>query len=230
MEKNIPAILILSCFIITLSLIGFYPTYLQHLPDLATFPWLIHLHFLGFIAWFILLILQPLLIMRRNVALHQKIGRISYWLVPYLAITIVLVVSQQTKRLISEDNPTAPITALIGFLDTIFFVAFYCVAIAFKKNIRIHTSCMIGASLIIFNPGLSRFVNHIQPGLGLTAALIFPFLVSSSCILYERIRFHRPILLNPYGLIFLGWSLELLLFFTVSQTALWKDWIFKFFS
>jgi hypothetical protein len=230
MQKNIPAILFLSFMIIAISLAGFYPTYIQYFPHRASFPWLIHFHFAGFTLWFILLVLQPILILRRKVTLHQNIGRLTYWLVPYLVITIVLLVVQQTERLIAEGKSSASTTALIGFLDAIFFLAFYVAAIVYKKNLRLHTACIVGASLIIFNPGLSRFVNHVQPNLGLTAALIFPFFVSISFMLYEKIRYQHPVFRNPFGIIFLGWLFELLLFFSVSQTALWKNFIIGFFS
>src|SRR5690606_31556688 len=186
-------------------------------------PILIHIHFTVFLSWFAILIAQPILIRQKKYGPHRKIGRLSYFLAPVLVITILWLVKNQTIRKMEASESDAAVTLLIGLLDAVTFSTYYIIAMHNKRNLRWHVAFLIAASLIILNPGMSRLLNQIQPGSGLLAAVLFPFVVAVLIILYEKIKLKRPVLKSPYFLFFCCWTAEMVLFITFPHTEVWRN-------
>jgi uncharacterized membrane protein YozB (DUF420 family) len=105
------------------------------------------------------------LIKRNKIETHRRIGKLSYFLVPVLILTIALLISQQVQRQLAISKQEAAFTAMVGLLDILSFSIFYTIAMVNKKNIRWHAGFLLAATLIILNPGLSRLLNQIHPGL-----------------------------------------------------------------
>lgn len=225
--KNNQLLIAFFFSVVVISLAGFFNSYIRFLPDTTKFPPVIHIHFAAFICWFALLLVQPILIWRKKYALHQKIGKISYFLTPVLVVTILILVIRQTKREMNISEDKAAITAFIGLLDAISFSAYYLIAMFNRKNLRWHIAFIIAASLIILNPGMSRLLNHIKPGLGLPASVLFPFIISISIVLIEKIRWKKRVLQSPYFLFLCCWIFEIALFITIPKTDFWHSLIRK---
>jgi len=117
----------------------------------------------------------------------------------------------------------AAVTLLIGLLDAVTFFVYYIIAMINKRNLRWHVAFLIAASLIILNPGMSRLLNQIQPGSGLLAAVFSPFVVAALIILYEKIKLKRSVLKSPYFLFFCCWTAEMVLFMTLPETEVWRN-------
>lgn len=225
MEKKIKLVLFFFLAVVTISLIGFFNSYIRFFPDIYKFPLLIHIHFTAFACWFAMIIVQPILIKQKKYEWHRKIGRLSYFLAPVLVISILLLVKAQVKRVITVSENDAAVIALIGLLDAISFSVFYIIAMHNKSNLRWHVAFLIAATLIVLNPGMSRLLNQIKPGLGLAAAVFLPFIVSSAIIIYEKIKLKRHIVKSPYFLFFCCWTLEIVLFITVPNTEIWRSFM-----
>lgn len=222
MEKRNKILIILFALIIVISLSGFYKSYLSYFPDFSKFQTIIHLHFLAFLGWFALIILQPILIMQKKINLHHKLGKFSYFLAPILVITILLLTREKILREIIVSKEDASLTAFIGLMDAISFSVFYLIAMINKRNLRWHVAFIIGATLIVLNPGMARLLNQFQYGLGLVAAVFTPFLVSITILIFEKIKFKREIVKSPYLLFLLMWIFEIVLFITIPQTTFWQ--------
>lgn len=227
MEKSYSLLIFLFVSVVVISLAGFYTTYLSFIPDMSRFDWLIHLHFLAFTGWFTLIVIQPILIWRRNYALHRKLGRASYFLAPVLVITILLLVKIKVQRELPVSPGEASVTALIGLLDAISFSIYYIIAMVNQRNVRWHVAFIIAATLIVLNPGMSRLLNYFSPGLGLMAAVIVPFVVPLVIIVFEKIRHKRAVLMSPYLVFFLCWLLEIVIFMSVPETEWWRGLVEK---
>lgn len=223
MEKKYKILLIFFLTVVVISLAGFFNSYIKHLPETGKFPILIHIHFIVFLSWFAMLIAQPILIRQKKYGPHRKIGRLSYFLAPVLVITILWVVKNQTIRKMEASESDAAVTMLIGLLDAVTFSTYYIIAMINKRNLRWHVAFLIAASLIILNPGMSRLLNQIQPGSGLLAAVLFPFVVAALIILYEKIKLKRPVLKSPYFLFFCCWTAEMVLFMALPYTEVWRN-------
>ncbi|SDC89931.1 hypothetical protein SAMN04487894_104356 [Niabella drilacis] len=213
-----------------ISLSGFFFTYLRFFPDFDRFRVVIHIHFMAFICWFLLLVIQPVLIRKRQYLLHRKLGKLSWLLAPVLVVTILLLVKDKVQRELDVSAGAAAMTAFIGLLDVVSFSVCYSVAMINRHNVRWHVAFIIGATLIVFNPGMSRVFNHFRPGSGLPAAVILPFIVPLIIITVEKLRFKRPVLKSPYLLFVLLWLAEILLLMTIPQTDFWKHLVIKFAS
>lgn len=227
MERKISLLIIAFVLMLLISLKGFYSSYLQYIPDFSKFTLLIHVHFLAFLAWFGLLILQPILIKRGNYKLHRIVGKAGYVLVPILVTTIIFMVLHQIKMIYPKKPELASITAFVSLLDAISILIYYGIAIINKRNIRWHVAFIIACSLVILNPGLSRVLNPIKPGLGMQIAIILPILVSIAILIYERIKYKYALLKSPYLLFLCCWIMEIFLLITVPKTSFWKDLVFE---
>lgn len=225
MERNYITLIIIFASIASISLVGFYASYLSTFPNYNQFSTVIHIHFVAFLCWLLLTIIQPVLINMRKIALHRKLGKLSYIVAPVMVVTMCLLVLAQTKRQLSESIDGAAITAIIGLLDILSFSIYYIIAMANRKNVRWHVAFILSATLIVLNPGMSRLLNQIQPGLGMLGAVLMPFIVPLVIIIYEKIKLKKPIFKSPYSLFFACWALEILILVTIPGTAIWQNLI-----
>ncbi len=225
MEKKINILLFFFVFVVLISLAGFFNSYLKFFPDFRKFPFAIHIHFLAFVIWFLLLVTQPILIKRKKISIHRKIGKLSYFIAPVLVITIFILANNQISREIKLPENNAAVTAFIALIDIVLFSLFYIIAMTKSKNIRWHVAFLIAATLVVLNPGLSRLLNQVQYGMGMITAVFLPFTVSIILIAFEKIKYKKSILQSPYFLYFCIWSITILLFATVPKTELWRNFI-----
>lgn len=230
MEKKTNALLIFFIGIVLISLIGFFNTYFKFFPEFDRFPFIIHIHFLAFVSWFFLLIIQPILIKRNQRNLHKKIGKLSYLIAPIILLTIMMLISKQVTRELSTPDNHAAMTAFVGLIDIITFSTFYIIAMTHTKNLRWHVAFLMASSLVILNPGLSRILNQIQFGLGMLTAVLIPFIFSIILILIEKIKYKKPVLKSPYFLYLCIWTVVIILFSTVPQTEFWIQFIAETFG
>lgn len=207
------------------SLVGFFNSYIRFLPDADKFPVIIHIHFAAFTFWFALIILQPVFIRQKKYSLHHKIGKLSYFLVPVLIITILILVKNQTERELHIPGKQVTITSFMGLLDAVSIFVYYIIAMVNRRNVRWHVAFLVATTLVILNPGLSRLLNQIKPGLGLTAAVLLPFVITISMIRVEKIKYKRPVFKSPYFLFLCCWTVEILLLITVPGTEFWQNFI-----
>jgi hypothetical protein len=158
------------------AIIGFHKTYTIHFPDFKGFQWEQHFHGTVLMSWFLLLILQPLLIRYKKNHLHRKLGKISYLLAPLVCYSIFLV----TRMVYLRDITNRPANSVLGQLSldipSIFiFGLFFILAMYNRKDSAVHMRYMIATSLLMIGPGLGRAL-IIYGGL--------PFPVSVSLVYY----------------------------------------------
>lgn len=221
MEKRISWLVTFFVVVVIISLSGFFNSYIRFLPATGKFPLIIHVHFIAFLFWFLLLIMQPLLVSRKNYRLHRKLGKLSYLIAPVLVITMLLLVGNRLHRAWPESEKEAATVLLVGLLDIILFSVCYIIAMKNRHNVRWHVAFLIGATLVIFNPGLSRLLNQLQEGRGLLAAVVMPYFIPLLIIMIEKIKYKRPVFKSPYLLFIALWSVEVLLFVILPQTSTW---------
>lgn len=228
MEKNHKALVILFVTFLIISVAGFSKSYVLLFPRFENVVFFTHIHFIIFLTWFALLIWQPILISRKNYILHRKIGRLSYILAPVMVISILIMVKLTVANNLSLSKEQGTIAATGAILDAISFSVLYTTGMINKHRIRNHVACVIGASLIILNPGLGRLVTNLtKPELGILAMVITPLIISLGIISYEKFRLKRIIFISPYFLIIAVWIAELALFIILPKTEFWQGFIVK---
>ena len=224
MEKNYKTLTMLFIAIAVISILGFYKSYFQFFPKFENTTFFTHIHFVIFLSWFAILIGQPILIRQKKFSLHRKIGQFSYFLAPIMVISILVMVKLTIANNLSVSNQQAAIGSVGAFLDAVSFATLYVLSIVNKQNVRKHVAFMIGASLIILNPGLGRLVgNTIGQPFGILAMVIMPYLISIGILLYEKFKLKRPLFKSPYLLVALIWTIELALFVWLPNTDFWQN-------
>lgn len=227
MEKKQNIFILAVVVILIITLIGFFKPYLGKFPSFESVPLITHLHFVAFLGWFVVLIWQPILIRQKKFETHRKVGRLTYFLVPILVVTIIGIVYHQLSFFVpGESNESVYINMLGGSLSGTSFVIYYILAILNTKNTRWHVAFIIASSLVLLNPGLSRMVALISDKeTGLLAMITTPFIVLLFILLYEKFRLKKNILKSPYALIFLLFMIELFVFASIADSKYWRSFV-----
>ena len=170
-----------------------------------------------------MLIVQPVLIRRRQYKLHRAIGKFSYVLVPVIVISIVFIAKEAYLKGAAAPDQSKVLAGLFTpFFQIVDFVWLYVLAIINKRNAPAHMRFMITTSLAIMGAGVRRIFNHY---LGMTTAhqFIYAFLiidlVLAGLIIYD-IRNKKK--LKPYlisAAVIVGSQIA---FYTLPGTALWQ--------
>ncbi len=188
--------------LIPLIFAGFYKSYFQSFPDFGpNINVFVHLH--AFIAslWVLMLIAQPFLIFNRKLALHRKVGKLSYIVFPLLILSFI----PQIIKIIRTEN-IANLFFPLG--DGVLLIAFYSLAIYNRKLRSKHMRYMVAGALVLLGPTVGRigpnllgwselFTQNIQ------YAIIYTILIS--LILYDR-KNHRKF--QPYLVVIAGFMIH----------------------
>ncbi|WP_379089995.1 hypothetical protein [Pedobacter sp. UC225_65] len=62
--------------VMVITIAGFFKSYIKFLPDTDKYPIVIHIHFIAFVFWLALMVVQPILIRRKKYDLHHRMGKI----------------------------------------------------------------------------------------------------------------------------------------------------------
>lgn len=161
---------------------GFWQAYFSRmLPngDFVRISWWTHFHLSLAAAWMLLLIMQPILIRKKQFVWHRRIGRISYVLMPLLMISVLLLFHSRHRA----GEPTLNLDFFVGCKDLIVLaVAFFC-AVKFRHTAYIHARAMIATGIAFIEPALIRLLMFALPNLAsinylLTVLIIHTILLS----------------------------------------------------
>jgi len=157
--------------LLILSFIGFWQSYfskLLHYFDFSNIDFdsingYVHFHAVTMLLWIGMLITQAFLIRYNKRSLHKIIGKLSYGLIPFLVISLILLAHSN----ISIGEYGVSYTRLyILFLQlsllTIFMIA-YGLAIYYRKNPGQHARYMICTSLTLIDPAVARIPLDLPP-------------------------------------------------------------------
>lgn len=141
-----------------LVIAGFWPSYFAKFFDgTADFTFYLHFHAALAMLWVFMLIAQPILIRQKKFALHRKIGKLSYVLVPLIFISIILL-AHSTLRGPKEN---VGLELWIPFKDLLVFAVAYAIAIKYRKTVAIHARGMIVAGIVLIEPALVRLILYV---------------------------------------------------------------------
>ncbi len=161
-----------------LALLGFWPTYFsKFFNGTADFKFYFHFHATVISLWVASLIVQPILIKRKQLKWHRLIGKFSYFLIPLIFVSVVLVA--HSRHSVSEKD--LDLQLFVPFKDLVILAAAYPLAIIHRHNIDLHARGMIVCGLVFIEPALSRFIDYaITPfptAYFLTITVVFSLLV-----------------------------------------------------
>lgn len=169
-------------------------------------PPVVHLHGLVYSAWMILLVVQPLLVNVRNVALHRSLGTFGIALATAVMFMGALITLLGAVN--SRENPGGSYYdgMYLGIMAVTGFGTLFTLAIRNVRRPDIHKRLMLLAMLPLLPPGIHRL--YMVP-LGLTAFPILPMYLTldamALAIIVHEWRTHGRI--SPYTLVGTAWIL-----------------------
>ena len=184
--------------LIPLIFAGFYKSYFQPFPNFRpSINMFVHLH--AFIAsvWVLTLIVQPFLIFNKKIALHRKVGKLSYIVFPLLILSFI----PQVIKIIRTEN-IANLFFPLG--DGVLLIGFYSLAIYNRKQRSKHMRYMIAGALVLLGPTVGRigpnllgwselFTQNVQYG------IIYSILISLTLYDIRNKRSYFPYLVAITG-------------------------------
>lgn len=222
MKTSTTVYLIIAIMIV--ALLGFFPTYFSKFPEFEGLKNVHHFHGVMMISWFGMLIAQPMLISYKKIDWHRILGKVSYLLAPLVAISIYLVMKEEYYDDLSKYTRERSLAGLDLDLMSLFsFIILYSLAIWNKGKMDFHMRYMICTGLLIFIPGLARFLIFL---IGLSNAatgisiLVVTYGIYAVLMVYDYRKGHT---IKPY---IVGLSLVTLTNITVATNKSdWWQWI-----
>ena len=218
--KNI-SFLFVGVFIVIFA--GFYKTYFGLFPTFDKVTTTQHIHSALFMMWFVMLIVQPMLIRIRNYKWHRILGKFSYFLVPTLVASIFYIAKGFYQKMILTLPVEDVLPMLfVPFYQIIDFVALYLLAIFYKKFAPYHMRYMIATSLAIVGAAVRRIFTKLI-GMGGPDAFLYTFILTDvvliALIMYD-IRYKKDWM--PYFIALIIISLSQISYYLIPNTSFWQ--------
>jgi len=161
-------VLVIYCFY--QSYFGHFPHFQNVISPIGNVPLTItgvtHFHATMVVLWLLMLIVQPMLIIKKKLEWHRLLGKASYLVVGLMVISMFLIVNQEQSR---EKN--LPVFAA-NLFDMPVFMVFYGLAIYYRKKPAYHARFMVMSVIPFLDPALARLnLPGVFVGLGLWVLL-----------------------------------------------------------
>lgn len=147
-------------------LLGFWPFYSSLLRGGTGAHWIIYLHAAVFSGWMVLLATQVVLVFRRRVGMHQRLGRagIFYGFV-VLVLGLVITVAAPIQHVIAGRST---LDEAAGFLilplgDMLLFGGFFAAGIVYRKKKELHKRLMVLATMALLFAPAARIGGDMGP-------------------------------------------------------------------
>jgi len=170
--------------------LGFWPFYAGLLGGGRRAHWVIYLHGALASGWILLLLAQVVLVFRRQVRVHQKLGKVGIYyalvvLAAGVAVTLVAPVLSVAEGRATLDEAAGFLILPIG--DLLLFAGFFGAGISYRRNRELHKRLMLLAALAFVFPAAARLGGEA----GLLVVLLiwlFPLLLAMGHDLATRAR------------------------------------------
>lgn len=211
---------------------GFYKTYFGSIASFSSTKFVVHCHTITITIWLFILIIQPIFIIQKKIAIHKLSGRLTYYLFPFIIIFMLLMEKSLYQKLEFEHSPHQNnLAGLFGpFTNTLPFALFYLLALKYKKDVGVHARYMVGTGLMLLSSGLWRIFHrwfHLDIGISFEYALWITIFVIVAFTVYDKWK-GFPLKSNPFTLIALIHLVTNVLSISFPHTTYWQafsQWI-----
>jgi hypothetical protein len=150
--------------LIVLVHIGFFKTYIRFFPDFDGFIAAQHFHGMMMMSWLLMLLVQPILILKGRTKLHRRVGALSYVLAPLVLLSMYLVIQSRYDIYLEQRGHTKAVISWlsINFRLMVFFAVLYFLAIYYKHRPALHMRFMCGTAFLLIAPALVRVLISYQ--------------------------------------------------------------------
>ncbi|MEO5944185.1 MAG: hypothetical protein ABIP30_01065 [Ferruginibacter sp.] len=195
--------------LVILVFLGFWPSYFAKFASGTNkYPFYFHFHATMMSLWILALIVQPILIRKKKLALHRTIGKVTYIFMPLLFLSVILLTNYQMEshvEIIANEKFYGP-HLIVPFKDLLIIGIAYIIAVRYRHNVNIHARAMVATGIVFIEPALVRFLQYaVFPDNGViafltTLAIVYGILITM--IIIERKqksgRWVFPLILGLY--------------------------------
>lgn len=146
--------------LLAVAVFGFWKPYFGRLGQAQ--GW-VHLHTLAMLAWFAMLVAQPLLIRGRRWVWHRRLGKASYAVVPLIAVTALLLAQSRIRDAPAEALPIQGMILYLGMSATAMLLLVWGLGIHHRRDAALHARYMAGTALTMIDPALARVMIFWTP-------------------------------------------------------------------
>lgn len=191
--------------LLLITLWGFSATYFAPLLGrasafggrVADLPPIVHVHGWSFLLWYALLITQAVLIRRRNVHLHRRLGMTSVALAAVMVVSGIITIAFNIHLTMENQGPPVWRTGGLAIFSTlVLFVLFYGLGIRYRARADVHKRLMLLAGIPALGAAVSRILLVVLAPLpmNVAAGILLTNLVIVVAMAYDWIvqgRVHR---------------------------------------
>jgi hypothetical protein len=164
-DRNLFLLLLLFAWAAIISGFGYEMVQLNAIGKLH-FPPIVHVHAAAFVSWLVLFTVQILLVRTKNLALHKKLGLISFGLIPVMLILGITTAIITQKLKYGTPDGDLHFTS-VQFGDMFVFGGLAIAGIYLRKNYVVHKRLMLMATLALTGAGFGRWFSFkIAPFFG----------------------------------------------------------------
>jgi hypothetical protein len=231
--SSIISIVIGIILLIVLANVGFYKTYIRHFPRFEDyvrpdsrqlhFTWIMHCHGMMMIGWLLMLLVQPILILKGKIKLHRFVGKLSYVLAPLVLLSMYLVTRAALDRVVVSEEQTAVVARRMA-LDVpliIFFAILYILAIVYRHRTLLHSRYMCSTAFMLIGPPLSRvlraYFDYNRDG-SIDQSRNITVFIALAVTVGDSLRLKR---ISPFALVF-GFVLLNKIIWSIRDTPFWQ--------
>jgi len=219
--------------LIVLVHVGFYKTYVRHFPGFEDyvrpdgrqfhFYWVMHFHGMMMIGWLLMLLVQPILILKGKIKLHRMLGRLSYILAPLVLLSMYLIIRSSLDRVVAPEEQAAVVARRMA-LDVpllIFFAILYILAIVYRHRTLLHSRYICSTAFMLISPALARslraYFDYSRDGsIDLSRNIIV--IIVLAVTVGDSLRLKR---ISPFALV-LSFVLLNKIIWNIKDTAFWQ--------
>jgi hypothetical protein len=193
---------------LAVNLVGFGPTlYLRPFFDVPAIPGYLYVHGAIGSGWFILLVVQTLLVANHRVKVHRQLG----WVGAALATSVLLSGLYTSTNMVSRNVALGLTTeadialySVVTAADRAAFVVFptlVLLAVWFRRRADVHKRLMLIASLSILGPAVARIASWYGPFPNpVSIVLIWSFI--AALLIHDVMSRRRPHVATVLALLF----------------------------
>lgn len=153
-------------------LTGFAKTFfLRSQFGLQPMPSYLYVHGAVLTTWFVLVVVQALLVARYRIGLHRRLG-VAAVAVAALIIPISAFVVVRAAQRANEITPLLRLEVVGDILTLIWFAAFVAAGVYFRRRPAVHKRLMVASCFTIYGPVFARM--QLVYGLPLAPPLVIP--------------------------------------------------------
>jgi len=146
--------------LLAVAVFGFWTPYFSRLGQAQA---LAHVHALAMLAWFAMLVAQPILIRGQRRAWHRRLGKASYAVVPLIALTALVLAQARIRDVPASALPFQTVILYLGVSASAMLLLVWGLGIRHRRDSALHARYMVGTALTLIDPALARVMIFWTP-------------------------------------------------------------------